>query len=378
MSTVLTPGRFVQVAATWLVIALAACAAAMCVSGRVGKVGIDVTPPWRIVELEFRGHGWAGPQLQTEDERITFDALRQRLPRVLAAGLVGMALAAAGVTLQALLRNALADPYVLGISSGSTVGVMAWMLLPVLWPAAFHAAPLVLLALGRSVPAVAGALLTCVVVFALARRRGGDGGMGGVQPVTLLLVGVVVSSINAALLLVLNSLAPAGLKSNLMVYLMGVISENELTPELMWVALAVLLAGYVPVLLSAAALNIGTLSDTEATSLGVSVQRLRTLCFVCASVMTGAAILLSGPIGFVGLICPHICRRLRGMGGLGGGADHRTLLIAAPLCGAAFLMVADTVVRVASTLNRGEFPVGVVTALCGGPFFLVLLRRRAV
>jgi iron complex transport system permease protein len=311
--------------------------------------------------------------LQNDDERIAFDALQQRLPRVLAAGMVGMALAAAGVTLQALLRNALADPYVLGISSGSTVGVMAWMLLPVLWPGAFHAAPLVLLALGRSVPAVAGALLTCLVVFMLARQRRGAGGVGGgMQPVTLLLVGVVVSSINAALLLVLNSLAPAGLRSNLMVYMMGVISENDLTPELMWVALAVLLAGYLPVLLSAAALNIGTFSDTEATSLGVSVQRLRTVCFVCASVMTGAAILLSGPIGFVGLICPHICRRLRGLGG----ADHRTLLIAAPLCGAAFLMLADSLVRVAGTLNHGEFPVGVVTALCGGPFFLFLLRRR--
>jgi iron complex transport system permease protein len=89
--------------------------------------------------------------------------------------------------------------------------------------------------------------------------------------------------------------------------------------------------------------------------------------------MTAAAILVSGPIGFVGLICPHICRRIKGMGG----ADHRTLLVAAPLCGAAFLMLADSAVRVAGTLNRGEFPVGVVTALCGGPFFLILLRRRA-
>jgi iron complex transport system permease protein len=90
--------------------------------------------------------------------------------------------------------------------------------------------------------------------------------------------------------------------------------------------------------------------------------------------MTGAAILLSGPIGFVGLICPHICRRLRSWGG----ADHRLLLIAAPLCGAAFMMLADSLVRIASTLNRGEFPVGVVTALCGGPFFLFLLRRRTM
>jgi iron complex transport system permease protein len=367
---VLTVNRFFKVAILWIVIALLAFGASMCVSGSLGRIGIDVTSPWRLVELEARGHGWTAHPLQSSDDLIAFDALQQRLPRVLAAGLVGMALAAAGVTLQALLRNALADPFVLGISSGSTVGVMAWMLLPVLWPAAFHAAPQFLLAFGRSIPAIAGALLTCLAVFALAHRRGAS---GGTQPLTLLLVGVVVSSINAALLMVLNSLAPAGLKANLAAYMMGLISENDLTPPLMWIALAVLLAGYLPVLLSAAALNVGTLPDAQAASLGVSVQRLRTLCFLCASIMTGAAILLSGPIGFVGLICPHICRRLRAFGG----PDHRLLLIAAPLCGAAFLMLADSLVRIGSTLNRGEFPVGVVTALCGGPFFLILLRRRA-
>jgi iron complex transport system permease protein len=374
MSSVMTPSRFLRVAAIWLAIALAAFAASMCVSGRVGAVGIEWTAPWRVAELQIRGRGWTHTPLATDADRIAFDALQQRLPRVLAAGLVGLALAAAGVTLQALLRNPLADPYVLGISSGSTVGVMAWMLLPVLWPGLLRAIPREFLDLGRSLPAVAGALATCFVVFLLARRRGAGGGAGGgMDPVTLLLVGVVVSSINAALLLVLNSLAPAGLKANLASYMMGLISENDLTPALLSVAAIVLAAGYLPVLLSAAALNIGTLSDTEAVSLGVNVQRLRTLCFLCASVMTGAAILISGPIGFVGLICPHICRRLKGMGG----ADHRILLIAAPLCGAAFLMLADSAVRVAATLNRGEFPVGVVTALCGGPFFLILLRRRS-
>jgi iron complex transport system permease protein len=193
------------------------------------------------------------------------------------------------------------------------------------------------------------------------------------QTVTLLLVGVVVSSVNGALLMVLNSLAPAGRKSDLATYMMGVISENELTRAQLWVAAGVLALGYLPTLLAAQALNVGTLSDTQATSLGVNVQRLRTLSFVCASIMTAAAILLSGPIGFVGLICPHICRRLKWIGGV----DHRTLLISAPLCGAAFLMIADSVVRVAATLNRGEFPVGVVTALSGGPFFLYLLKRRA-
>jgi iron complex transport system permease protein len=308
--------------------------------------------------------------------RLTFawpgpDLFQLRLSRLLAAGMVGMALAAAGVTLQALLRNPLADPYVLGISSGSAVGVMAWMVLLSLGGGALaRALPAEVLAWGRSVPAVAGAVLTCILVFVLARGRwaGAEVGGGIVQPVTLLLVGVVVSAMNAAVLMVLNALAPHGVKADLATYLLGSISENELTPGLLTAAGIVLAAGYLPVLLSAASLNVGSLSEVEATSLGVNTARLRSLCFICASVMTGAALLLSGPIGFVGLICPHICRRVIG-------ADHRKLLVAAPLVGAAFLMIADSAVRVAVVFNRGQMPVGVVTALCGGPLFLFLLRR---
>ena len=355
MKPVLTSGHMLRVAAAWLAIAAGAFLLCMCVSGRViGGTGIE----------------WGWPQN---------DLLEYRLARVLAAGLVGFALAGAGVSLQALLRNPLADPYVLGISSGSTVGVMAWMLILSMLPAtAPQGATFLVLTMGRSIPAIAGALLTCVIVFLLARgrwgvRRGGAVTSGGMEPLTLLLVGVVISSMNGALLMVLNSLAPHGLRADMASFLLGSISEGELTRTMLAVAAVVLAIGYLPVLLWSHALNIGTLTDTEATSLGVNVQRLRTICFVCASIMTGAAILLSGPIGFVGLICPHICRRLRWIGG----PDHRLLLMAAPLCGAAFLMLADSAVRVAETLRHGIFPVGVVTALCGGPFFLYLLRRRS-
>lgn len=337
------PGAYLRVWGISLALAVGAFLVCMMLGqGDFGSRGITV--------------GWPGADL--------FD-LRWR--RVLAAGMVGMALAAAGVTLQALLRNPLADPYVLGISSGSAVGVMAWM---VLLSAGTVALPGWALESGRSVPAVAGAVITCVLVFVLARGRWAGSSEGPVQPVTLLLVGVVVSAMNAAVLMVLNALAPHGLRADLATYLLGSISENELTDGLLSVAGIVLLAGYVPVLLAAPALNVGSLSEVEATSLGVNTGRLRALCFICASVMTGAAILVSGPIGFVGLICPHICRRIVG-------ADHRKLIVAAPLVGAAFLMVADSAVRVAVVLNRGQMPVGVVTALCGGPLFLFLLRRRA-
>jgi iron complex transport system permease protein len=188
------------------------------------------------------------------------------------------------------------------------------------------------------------------------------------DPLTLLLVGVVVSAINGGVLMVLNSLAPAGIKADLMSYVMGSIS-TEITWGVLLMAVVVVAVGFVPILLSGRALNVGSLSDVEATSLGVNVGQLRTICFISASVMTGAAIMLSGPIGFVGLICPHICRGLVG-------ADHRKLVVAAPLCGAAFLMAADTFVRATGGLFYGELPVGVVTALCGGPFFLMLLKRR--
>jgi len=351
VKSVLTPGHFLKVLLVWTGIAVGIFFLCMSVSGKVGAVGID----W----------GWPhDPDLRDV-----------RMRPVLAAAIVGFALSAAGVTLQALLRNPLADPYVLGISSGSTVGVMAWLLATSTMFAAggetLQGAAAWLAAAGQSLPAVIGAMLTCVIVFALARSRLGGG--GGIQPVTLLLVGAVVSSMNAALLMVLNSLAPHGLRADIGTFLLGSISESVLSWRMLIVAASVLLAGFVPTLLSAAALNIGVLSDTEATSLGINVQRLRVLCFVCASVMTGGAILLSGPIGFVGLICPHICRRLKWIGG----ADHRTLLISAPLCGAAFLMLANSAVNVAITLKMGQFPVGVVTALCGGPFFLYLLKRSA-
>jgi len=309
-----------------------------------------------MVASEVKGVGFYWPA----------DNVRQfRLDRVLGAAVVGFALAAAGVTLQALLRNPLADPYILGISSGSSVGVMAWMLLAITWKG--DSGPVRwLLERGQIGPAVLGAVLTCLLVFALARPRKGSTGM---DRLTLLLVGVVVSAINGAILMVLNWLAPAGVTHDLIHYMMGSISNN-IKPLTFWLAMGVIVLGYLPILFSGRALNIGSLSDVEATSMGVNIAKLRTLCFISASVMTGAAIILSGPIGFVGLICPHITRGLIG-------ADHRKLTVAAPFCGAMFLMIADTLVRGTSgCFSLGELPVGVITALCGGPFFLILLHKK--
>lgn len=285
--------------------------------------------------------------------------LEIRLKRVIAAAAVGLALGAAGVALQALLRNALADPYVLGISSGASVGVMLWMLAGK-W---FTDLALAFAQSGPLACAVGGAVAASLLVYALAR------GTGEVDPLTLLLVGVVINAVAGAVLMFLNSLAEQGVKSDLLSYMMGAVSERTRVSELI-IAGAAIVLGWLPLLLAAPALNISTLSDVEVASLGVRISHLRTLMFFCAALITAASIALAGPIGFLGLLCPHICRALFG-------PDHRQLTVTAPFCGAIILMLADTFVRCTGKLfGTGDLPVGVVMALLGGPFFLWLLRRR--
>jgi iron complex transport system permease protein len=291
--------------------------------------------------------------------------MRLRMVGVGSAAIVGAALALAGVLLQGLLRNPLADPYILGISSGAAAGVMVWIVFSDAIAAVLLRHPWWgwLLAHGQTIPALAGALLTCVVVFLLGRKRGGL-----LDPITLLLSGVVLSSVNGALIMFLNNLVPYGAKSDILDYLFGYISEGT-APLTVGIALSAVLLGWIGALSIGPAMNIGSLSDVEAESLGVRLQRLRITAFVLAGLLTAASIALAGPIGFVGLICPHICRGLFG-------PDHRRLLVVSPLVGAAFLMLADTFVRCTGAWFNGELPVGVITALCGGPFFLYLLTRR--
>lgn len=292
---------------------------------------------------------------------------RLRLLRVAAAGICGWALAASGVALQALLRNALADPYVLGISSGSALGVMIWLVAT--W-SLFHSASandstmvLKFLTMGRTLPAAAGAAAACLLVFLLARNRRGSLVL---DPLTLLLVGVVVSSICGALIMLLNNFAPGGAITDLVHYLMGSVGQES--PTMVTFCGLVVLVGWLPLLFASSALNISTLSDVEVASLGVRIGSLRLIAFFAAALMTAVSIALAGPIGFIGLICPHICRALFG-------PDHRQLIITAPICGAIVLMLADSFVRATPITFHGELPVGVITALAGGPFFLILLRR---
>ncbi len=291
-------------------------------------------------------------------------ATHLRAVRLMAAGLVGASLAIAGVLLQGLLRNPLADPYILGISSGATAGVMVWILLGNLLTGVALAHPWLgaAFAYGQAVPALLGALFTCGAVFFLGRR-------GGIlDPLTLLLAGVVLGSVNTALIMLLNNLAPYGARADILNYIFGYI--NAVTPQfLLWLDGCLLLVCWLAAMAIAGAMDIASLSDIEATSLGVRLSRLRMGSFLISAALAAGAIVLAGPVGFVGLICPHICRSWFG-------PDHRRLLVSSPLLGAAFLIIADSFVRCTGNWFNGELPVGVVTALCGGPYFLFLLQRR--
>ncbi len=279
-----------------------------------------------------------------------------RVPRVLLAFMVGGSLAAVGASLQALLRNPLADPYVIGISSGAALG----------------AAVAVLFGIGLSILGLSvlpfyaflGALLALLIVYRIAVSY------GSFSIHTLLLGGVVLNAIFSALILFLTTLADPYKASGMYAWLMGSLTGPDFPTVLV---LAVYLLLGVAVLVSqASALNLLTLGEEAARSLGVEVERVKRVLFAAAALLTGSVVAFSGLIGFVGLIVPHAVRLVFG-------ADHRLLLIASGMIGGIFLMLADTVAR--TLLSPTEIPVGVVTALVGGPVFLYLLvrqRRRVV
>jgi iron complex transport system permease protein len=284
-----------------------------------------------------------------------------RLPRALLGAVVGCALAAAGTALQALLRNPLAEPFVLGVSGGAALG--GALVLLAASAAAQLAAPLGLL-LGSAPPvaagAVAGAAAATLLVFALGRVG------GRLVPEAALLVGVVFNAFAAAVITLLKVLVPPQEAARLLYWLMGAIGY-EGTGTLA-VGAACVAAAVAALVLLSARLNLLALGEDEAASLGVHVGRARGAVLLAASTATGAAVAMAGMVGFVGLIVPHAARRLLG-------PDHRLLVPTSALFGAAFLVVADALARVAFLPLGTEPPVGALTAFMGGPLFLWLLRR---
>jgi iron complex transport system permease protein len=276
--------------------------------------------------------------------------LRVRLPRILLAALVGASLAVSGVLFQALLRNPLADPYVLGVSGGAALGGIAVLSLGGAFGLGQAAVP---------PAAFAGAVATTLLLYAIA-------GVGGrLSATNLLLTGVVFNAFASAAIVFMASLA--GLKEGASIYLWLIGSLSAIRVDVAgWVALF-LFAGLAAALPMARNLNLLTLGEEGAAQLGVEVERVKRVLLLATSLMVGAAVSVAGLIGFVGLIIPHLLRLVLG-------PDHRLLLPAAALGGGAFLMLCDTIAR--SLLAGPELPVGAITAIAGGPLFLWLLRRH--
>ena len=311
--------------------------AATAVSVSFGASGLGPGDLWRA----FGDH---------PDSAARTILLRLRLPRAVLAALVGGALALSGCTFQALLRNPLAEPYVLGISGGAAVGAVA----------AVVTGAAVLLPWTLPLGALAGALAAMALVLQIARRAS----PGGLDTRVLILSGVIAGAFFNAVILLLLSLADVESFRSAIFWMMGNLSAADWGSNAL---LAALLAPAAVVVLSLARpFNLLSRGEEVAYYLGAPVARVKLASYLAASLMVAAAVAAAGVIGFVGLIVPHAVR-------LAWGNDHRLLLPASFLAGAAFLLLADTVARIA--VSPVELPAGVVTAVCGVPFFVALLMR---
>lgn len=281
------------------------------------------------------------------DDPVRLVLFKIRLPRIILAGLAGFSLALGGVVFQAVLRNPLADPFVLGVSSGSAFGAV----LAIFFGLGFS--------LGVPVFSFAGALLTVYLVMSLGGRR------AGMESSTILLTGVIINAFFTAVIMFFISISANERLHSMLFWLYGDLSQGK------YLQLAVL----APVVFAVFAwlysmsreLNIITTGDEIAMQLGVNTQRVKITCMVLVSLLMGVVVAFSGLIGFVGLIVPHLAR-------MAFRSDHRLLIPVASLGGAVFLIAADTLAR--TIVSPAELPVGVITAFMGAPFFIMLLRKK--
>ncbi len=299
------------------------------VSLSTGSVDIGFA---RVIEI-FQGDG------EGMQAKVIMDL---RLPRVISGFMVGGMLALAGALMQVLLKNPLAEPYVLGVSGGASVCALLAMMAGIagIW---------------LNMAAFAGAFLSILLVFGLARFG------GSWNPMRVLLTGIVVASGWGALISFLLAISPAAQIHGMLFWLMGDL-EYARNYEL---GLAVLSCGFIISMMIARGLNLLSRGDKQAAALGVSVNQLRYVVYFLASMLTATAVMQAGNIGFVGLIVPHLVRLLLG-------SDHRILLPVSMLLGGSLLVIADTLARI--IIAPQQLPVGVLTAMIGVPLFLFLLQ----
>jgi len=323
------------------IIALLLCAAlaSLLIAGMSGSIAVA---PAELPEA-------VAQVLHGRPESLAASLVELRVGRALMAFVTGGALALAGVMMQALLRNPLADPYVLGISAGASVGAL-FALLMLCAAATVDAA------------AMGGAVTVSLLLYLLARRdmRGGVAAEGGTS--MLLLTGVIMSSASMALVTLMLSIAPEGRLRSMVFWMIGDLAGAPLR-VLPWIVLGAALAY---TLRNARAMNMLALHAEAAATLGVRVGAVRKGLFFVSAILTASAVTSAGAIGFVGLIVPHACR-------FAFGPDHRVLVPAAVLGGGSLLVLCDTVAR--TVVAPTQLPVGAITALIGAPIFLYQLHR---
>lgn len=325
--------------------ALAALLLAAVLAG-VGLGTVWISPLASVRLVGWRLHLAGRPEVSPAAEVILFDL---RLPRVALAVVVGAALASAGAVFQALFRNPMADPAIIGVSSGAALGAIVVILV---------GGGAALGGLGVSAAAFVSALATALLVYRLARVG------PTVQVPTLLLAGIAVASVVSAAISLAMTFSGQEVRS-IYFWLLGGLGARG------WRSLAAaapfVVAGLGAALASVGDLNLSALGEERAAQLGLEVERFKRLMLATGALLTAAAVSVAGVIGFVGLMTPHVLRLLVG-------ADHRRLVPASALGGATLMVLADLVARTA--VSPEEVPVGAVTALLGGPFFLFLLRRE--
>jgi iron complex transport system permease protein len=326
----------------WFIVALA--------SLNIGSVAIPIRTSLHILMAHITGGRLTDPL-----DAVIFSV---RLPRILLGSLVGAALATAGAAFQSLLRNPLADPYVMGVSTGASMGTILYSILAS-WMG--FAAGIGGAIYGRPLAAFLGAALTIGAVYLIA---GTD--RSGETSQRLLLAGIVLASFLSSInVFLLTSTNQADLRG-IFYWLIGDLSR-PVDASIYPVTLLVLMGFFLLYRLSHS-LNLIGMGEIDAMILGVEVGRVKTAVYIIASLITGAVVSISGPIAYIGLICPHIGRMMFG-------SDNRILFPTVFIFGAIFTLVADTLAR--TILSPAELPVGIVTALCGAPLFIYLLRRKA-
>jgi iron complex transport system permease protein len=313
----------------------------------IGTVYVPITTIMKIIEAKLFGF----VSLRGIDPMFMNIVLDIRLPRVILSGLVGAALAIAGAAFQGLLRNPLADPYTLGVSSGASVGAVITLFFQISIPfVGSFTLPLI---------SILFSLLTIVFVLSFARKM--DRSM---RVETIILTGIIFSSFLGAVISLLIALTGDELRQ-IISWLLGSVSMRGW--EYIKIILPFFMIGSFILIFNTKELNAMSFGEERAQHLGVNVQKRKLIILIAGSILTGAAVAVSGTIGFVGLVIPHLLRLLWG-------PDHKHLLPLSILVGSGFLIIADLISR--TIISPAELPIGVITALIGAPVFAIILLQR--